>query len=145
MKEVPANKARLDFAAIGMSLLCVLHCTALPVMAAAMPWIAALGIVDDWFHRAILLLVIPVSGWALGLAWRRRGETGLLLTGMAGMALMVLATLEFAAWHTNTLEVVLTLGGAALLSAAHLLNLRNFLRPNTVTDSMVAGHPRAWR
>jgi hypothetical protein len=142
MSETAHNPARLDYAAIGMSVLCVLHCTALPIMAATLPWIAALGIVDDWFHRAILLLVIPVSGWALGRVWRQQGDWLPPLLGLVGVSLMILAVLEFFAWHNEGLEVALTLGGAALLSTAHLINLRNFFRPEPVVSSMTVSNPR---
>lgn len=143
MRETVNHSARLDQAGIGMSLLCVLHCTLLPVMAATLPWIGALGVVDDWFHSAILLLVIPVSGWALGRVWQRQGQWLPLVLGIVGMGFMVLAVFEFLAWHSAGLEVAMTLGGGAILCLAHLINLRNFLRPASVTSFMTASDPEA--
>jgi len=129
MSQTTPQRKRLDFAAIGMSGLCVLHCTALPVMAAAMPWIATLGIVDDWFHVAMLFVVVPVSLYALGRAWRREGDGRPLMLAVFGLLAMVVATFEFMAWHSQALEQLLTLAGAGVVSAAHLINLRSLLRP----------------
>jgi len=129
VSKVEEKVAKFDYAAIGMSVLCVLHCTALPVIALSLPWIAALGLVDDWFHVAMLLVVIPVSVFALGRTWRVSGHLLPLLIGVVGLIFMVVATFEFMAWHTTLFEQLLTLLGAAVLSVAHLLNLRNFFRP----------------
>ncbi|MCP1727686.1 hypothetical protein J2T60_001686 [Natronospira proteinivora] len=129
------NPAKFDYAAICLSGLCVVHCLALPVMAAALPWIAALGLANEWFHLGMLLLVVPLSVYALGRAWWVNGHLMPLALGLPGLGLMVVAPLEFLAWHSEAREQALTLLGAAVLSGAHLLNLWNSFRsPGSFVD-----------
>ncbi|MEA5445668.1 MerC domain-containing protein [Gammaproteobacteria bacterium AB-CW1] len=134
-----AADKQFDYVAIGMSGLCVLHCTALPVLAAALPWIANLAIVDDWFHIAMLFVVVPVSLYALGRAWRCSGHGAPLAIGVVGLVLMVVATFEFMAWHSTGLEQTLTLMGAGILTVAHLINLRNLFRAKRVVSLEMPG------
>lgn len=132
MFKVEEKPAGLDYAAIGMSFVCALHCTALPFIVAALPWLGSGGHAEAWFHVAMLAIAIPVSVYALGRAWRRCRQPLPAVLGGIGLALMVVATFEFMAWHTLAREQFLTLLGAGILSAAHVLNLRNFFRPRQV-------------
>jgi len=138
MSDSIAKREKLDYAAIGLSGLCVLHCTALPLLAAAAPWIAALGIVDDWFHLAMLLVVIPLSLYALGRSWRSSGRPALFVLGLFGLSIMLVATFEFMAWHSNAVEQWLTLVGAAILSLAHLGNLWHFIWPARMASAQLS-------
>lgn len=126
--EGPANGHRFDDAAIGMSGLCVLHCTALPLLATGMPWMTALGLVDDGFHQLMLLLAVPVSGLALAWGWRRTRRLPAPVIGVVGLTIMAFAGFEMHPVVTATLERDLTLLGAGLLTLAHGINLRNWWR-----------------
>jgi hypothetical protein len=119
---------RLDLTAIVLSALCAAHCLALPLLAAGLPWLALLGLANDWFHLAALLVVVPVSAVALRRGWRQHRDRLPPVLGVLGLGLMVLAVAIVR--HPavpETAEIAFTLAGVSLLAAAHAVNFRNFL------------------
>lgn len=115
---------RLDQAAIGLSLLCLVHCLALPLLLVLLPALAALPIADERFHLALLTLVLPTSAAALWLGWRRHRRWRVMAWGLAGVGILVFA----AAFGHDLLgeggERGLTVIGALLVAASHLRNFR---------------------
>ena len=75
-----------DQVAVGLSGLCVLHCLLLPFVLLALPFLGQLG--EDHFHLQVLLLVFPISLFALGRGYRRHRNMLILLTGFAGLTLL---------------------------------------------------------
>ncbi|MEM7054169.1 MAG: MerC domain-containing protein, partial [Pseudomonadota bacterium] len=57
--------AALDFSAISLSALCLIHCLALPLLAAGLPVIGVLS-QAEWFHQLLVLLALPVTVLAIG-------------------------------------------------------------------------------
>lgn len=137
------TEGRLDYAAIGISVLCVLHCTALPVLAVALPWIAAVGLAEAWFHQAMLLVVVPVSALALGWSWQRLKRNLPPVLGALGLAVMVFAAFEMHPIVSGTVERDLTLFGAGLLTLAHGINLRNLFRCSRISspEALISSEP----
>ncbi|MCC5862836.1 MAG: MerC domain-containing protein [Gammaproteobacteria bacterium] len=118
---------QLDRLAILLSGVCVLHCILTPVAIALLP-LLTLGIGgDEHFHELMLFIVLPVSTLGLALGWRQHRRAGVLLGGVAAMALLTFA----GTWgHDNlshALEATLTVIGSLALAAVHLVNYR-FLR-----------------
>ncbi|MGB0954922.1 MAG: MerC domain-containing protein [Panacagrimonas sp.] len=114
------RKPRADHAAICLSGLCVLHCLMLPLLIALLPALSVLDHYESWIHRGLLLLVLPISAWALGSGCARHGHRAILIAGV--VALTVLAIAPFLGrpdW-----ELPLTVVGSLALIASHLLNLR---------------------
>ncbi len=112
-----------DKAAIGLSLLCTLHCLALPVVLTLLPSIAALHLADEQFHLWLLFAVVPLSFFALMAGFKRHRSYRLLVLGATGITLMLLAVIlghDFG----ETWEKGLTLAGAMLLAFGHLSNYR---------------------
>ena len=111
----------LDATAIGLSLACIVHCLALPVLAAFLPFFASWA-EAEWVHRVLVLLALPVTLFALARSRflpprRRRVFVALALGGLA---------LLFAAAFVEALhdvETALTLVGAVLLASAHGVRL----------------------
>ena len=60
------SAALLDAGAVALSSLCLLHCLALPLLAAALPlfgvWAEA-----EWVHLVFVAIALPMTGFAL---WR---------------------------------------------------------------------------
>lgn len=122
----------LDRTAIGVSFLCLLHCLAGPVLVVIVP-----GLVGGWLsivlrneriiHTALLLVIVPLSLWALVRGSSARTRQRLL--GVAGLALLSLVaaiTLPAGVPHQET---VLTVVGSILLVVCHAHNLRVRLSP----------------
>lgn len=116
----------LDKLAIGLSILCLVHCLALPIAVLVAPALeaAVLG-TESPVHWVLLALALPVSCYALWHGFRHHGHRNALVLGIAGLAVMV-----FAVSHVTSraLEVPLTVVGVLLLLVAHLLNLRHNAR-----------------
>lgn len=110
--------ARLDLCAVGLSTLCVLHCVALPVLAALMP-LAAQAAESELVHRLLVVVAVPVS---LRVIWKSLPAAGNRL--FVGAALLGLGLLLLAAFveASSPYEEPITITGGSLLGLAHLWN-----------------------
>ena len=112
----------LDMAAIGLSGLCLLHCLALPIIVAGLPFLAGLG--DEHFHAEMLWIVLPISTLALALGYRRHRSLLVWQTGIPGMLLLVVGGTVAHSLYGLVADRALTLLGALVLAAAHYMNSR---------------------
>lgn len=123
----PPRKAddRLDHAAICLSAACLAHCLAVPLMVVAAPWLTLGVLGEQWFHLGLVVVVLPLSLLAFHLGYRQHGQRGMLLPGLAGLALISLtAVLEFAHLVSHELAAGMTSLGGVLLIIGHWRNLR---------------------
>ncbi len=114
-----ALRRMLDHLGIGLAGLCALHCLATLVV------ISALGfgghfLFNENIHRVGLALALGVAALAIGWGALRHRRMLPFAVAFAGLGLMAGALLI----PHGTNEFLLTLAGVALVSAAHLLNLR---------------------
>ena len=109
-----------DAAGVTLSGLCMVHCLALPLAAAALPFLAA-WTEAHWVHWLFVAAALPTSLAAL--LPGAQGRTGVSLLGMGalGIALLALAAAE---WPTHEVETPMSVAGGAVLATAHLLNWR---------------------
>lgn len=110
-----------DSAAIGASVLCLLHCLALPLLFALLPALAGLVAVPESFHRVALLFAIPASAIALLGGYRRHGLPLPAAIGLIGLALMIWGALGGLALAAET---GLTVLGSMMLASCHIWNWR---------------------
>lgn len=109
----------LDTLGIGVSLACLVHCLALPVLIALLPaWSAWLDL-PEALHVWLLAFAVPFSLAVLLKGSRTRSRTPLWF-GLAGLAAMA-AGLAVA---DPSIEPLVTSSGATLLAAGHILNWR---------------------
>ncbi|WP_104942954.1 MerC domain-containing protein [Porphyrobacter sp. HT-58-2] len=107
---------------MGLSVLCLVHCLALPWLLASLPAVALAALPEtlrdnEWLHAALIAPVLLVSGPVL-----LRARPGLLRTALV---LTAFAALTGALFLESELgEQTLTVAGAALLMAAHWERLR---------------------
>jgi hypothetical protein len=118
------DKGCIDKISIGLSALCAVHCLVLPVLAGVLPSIAAVTATHVHFHVLMLVLLIPLSGLALGAGWLRHRDGKVLTLGLCGVGILL-----FAATLGHTLlghdgERGITLIGSFLLAAGHYRNFR---------------------
>ncbi|MEM9233405.1 MAG: MerC domain-containing protein [Pseudomonadota bacterium] len=106
----------IDLGAAGLSGLCVLHCLALPVLAAFLPLAGTVSEME-WVHKALVLMAAPLSLYAvLGKRPHFFGPVFIMLA-TAGLSLLTLAAF---AEPLHDYETPLTVIGAVLLASAHL-------------------------
>lgn len=111
----------LDGVSVGASLLCLIHCLALPLLIAALPALARALDLREGFHLLVLAAAIPTSAVALIAGRRRHGAFVPVFTGIAGLALMAAGALFASRAATET---ALTVAGSLLLAGAHIANWR---------------------
>jgi hypothetical protein len=120
----PASRSslrrRLDQIGIGLAGLCALHCLATLAVISALGVGGHFFLFDENIHRIGLALALAVAGVAIGWGLLRHGKLVPFGIALAGLALMAIALLV----PHGTNELLLTLAGVALVSLAHLLNIR---------------------
>lgn len=110
-----------EIGAVGTSILCLVHCIALPLLIAFLPSLAGMLSVPADLHRWILLLAVPGSGAALLIGRASHGGIGPLLVGSAGLCALASGALLL---DGTRLEIPITVLGSLLLAGAHVLNWR---------------------
>jgi hypothetical protein len=112
----------MDLAGLMLSGACLVHCLALPVALLAAPAVAVwLGETETTVHWLLFAIAAVVSGSALYGGFRHHGVALVVAVGAAGLAVMAVAAAHLFGAAT---EAYLTLLGAAVVAAAHVVNLR---------------------
>ncbi|MCW0377706.1 hypothetical protein NB697_000552 [Xanthomonas sacchari] len=123
MKSLP--QSFFDASAMVLSGLCLLHCLALPLLAAALPlfgvWAEA-----EWVHVVFVAIAAPLAGLAL---WRghRRDALPWPLWTLAALGLLSLLAGAFGI-PDEASETAMTVSGSLALAGAHLWNWRRHRR-----------------
>lgn len=108
---------------MGISIVCLVHCLALPLVVSLAPLLAAGLALDDHslLHWAMLGLAVPLSALGLWLGMRRHGDRRLIVLGSVGIAFMFIGVSHVLG---EGLETPLTVVGVVLVLCTHLLNWR---------------------
>ena len=113
----------LDRFAIGLSLLCAVHCMALPIMLIAAPsLIATFQPTDHIFHEALLWLAIPTSFIAVFLGCKRHENQHVVIFAGIGITTLTATTLFGHDILGETGEKLTTLFAVTILAYAHWRN-----------------------
>lgn len=96
----------VDVTGILVSVVCMVHCFAVPVLAIMLPWAESLHA-----HGPLLSISFIVAGIALLIGYKRHGEFSIMFIGIAGVAL------SFFGSHG-----IVTLAGSLFLVVGHALN-----------------------
>lgn len=115
-----------DKFAIGLSLMCTVHCFATPVILALLPSFAVLQINAEQFHLWILAVVLPTSLLALSLGCKKHKRTRYMACGVVGLAFLIIAVLL----GQEEAEKALTLIGSAFIALAHWFNYQQCFKKN---------------
>lgn len=127
-------KGLLDNAAVALSGLCLLHCLALPVVIAVLPFLGQFG--EGHFHVQMLIAVLPVSIIAFTLGFRRHRSRSVVAWGGVGVLLLVVGGTVAHGSYGIVADRLLTICGALILAAAHYFNNR-FSRHRKYDDEAV--------
>lgn len=126
---IPAARPRLaDLLGITLSLTCLVHCLALPLLILLAPALGTWTAMPEWVHAAILILALPAATLAMKDGWRRHGRMAPAVLAAAGLGLIAAGLAAHEGWMAladpETADRLLTSLGAVALVTAHLLNWR---------------------
>ena len=112
------SKSLSDRAAVGLSVLCILHCLALPILAISLPF-AAIIAEAEWVHWAFAVLAVAASG-SVALWGHGARKAGFLVPTCLGAILIIGALFAEGFGVDETLPTVI---GGVLIAVAHLRRL----------------------
>ena len=116
---------RFDQAAICLSVACLLHCLAVPLLLVAAPWLSLGLLGEKWFHLTLVAVIIPLSLIAFRAGNAGRASRRVLGPGLVGLGLItVAAVLEMLHVMDHAVAAGLTSLGGILLIVGHWHNLR---------------------
>ncbi len=111
----------LDFLGFSASMLCAIHCAALPFLLTLAP-LAGLQFLDNhWIEYSIILVSLVIASNALAHGYRRHHKNVLPLI-IAGMGFMLVGIAQV--MHGELLEVLLMTAGGTTIAISHLVNWR---------------------
>jgi len=113
-----------DKSAISLSLLCTIHCLALPLFSALLPSAAAIVLDDEVFHLWLVLGVVPISLCTLSMGCKKHKRYRVLILGGIGITVLAVSVLIDHHILGETWEKILTVVGASFIAAGHLMNYR---------------------
>lgn len=111
----------IEGAAVSASLICLVHCLALPFLLLLLPGIIGLFAQSTAFHYFALALIVPTAVAAFSLGFRRHGAVLPVLTGLVGIGCLVIALLPGSSKNT---EIWFTVAGSLFLVIGHAMNWR---------------------
>ncbi|MGI9345661.1 MAG: MerC domain-containing protein [Gammaproteobacteria bacterium] len=129
-----------DSIGISASVICLVHCLALPVSAAIAPLVLITWMASPWFHLTLLFLVLPVATWALISGYLEHQDKKVLYGGLWGGSTLIIGSFIPELLHSGAqqlhagpkhysfwLEFGLMATGSLLLIHAHVKNFQQRL------------------
>lgn len=121
MSNTPAVGDKLS---ISLSLLCVIHCLATPILLVLLPTAFAMHLEGEGFHLFLSAVVIPLSTATLFMGCRQHRTWGVAVIGVLGVATLGLAALFGHDFFGETGEKIATVLAASIIAIAHVWNYR---------------------
>lgn len=112
----------LDKTAVTLSGLCLVHCLALPIVIAALPFLGEIS--EGHLHAQMLLLVIPVSVFAFIRGFRLHRNRHILVFGALGLGLLTVGGTYAHSHYGLAADRTLTIAGSLVLAVTHFYNSR---------------------
>ena len=114
----------MDKTAIGVSIVCAIHCALLPITLVALPVLAATPLGDEMFHQVMLTAVLPLSLVALTMGCRKHKKRNVVLYGWAGLVVLAFTAMFGHDVLGESGEKVATFIGAVIIAYGHIQNHR---------------------
>jgi len=111
-----------DKIAMTLSMICVIHCFFVPSFLIIGAGYLSLTIDNEFVHKAIVLLAIPISLFALAIGYRNHKTSSFLPMAVFGLLVLILAVVLGESVLGETGERIFTLFGSAALAYAHYKN-----------------------
>jgi|TARA_A100001011_G_scaffold393868_1_gene484863 hypothetical protein len=127
-KIKPSNdmntQVNADKASITLSLACMIHCLLMPSFLVLTSGFFALSIDNELIHKAFLIIVLPVSLYALITGYRNHKILSYFYIGTSGLWLLVFAIFFGEGVFGELVEKSLTLLGSIIVASAHYKNYK---------------------
>ncbi|HCD28026.1 MAG TPA: MerC mercury resistance protein [Gammaproteobacteria bacterium] len=115
------SKPALDFLAMALSVICLIHCLSIPLALLLIPSFSyALLQSETLMHWILLGFAAPISMVTLYLGHRRHGVPIISVLGLAGLLFMLIGASHL---FGRDLESALTVIGVSALFVAHWRNM----------------------
>ena len=122
-KIKPSNdmntQVNADKVSITLSLACMIHCLLMPSFLVLTSGFFALSIDNELIHKAFLIIVLPVSLYALITGYRNHKILSYFYIGTSGLWLLVFAVFFGEGVFRELAEKSLTLLGSIIVASAH--------------------------
>ena len=106
---------------MSFSAICMMHCLFAPSLIVLSYRSLALTLESELIHKAILLLTIPVSIFAISLGYKNHSNNSIIYTGIAGLTILISALLIGESIGENA-ELILTILGSLMVITCHYKN-----------------------
>ena len=113
---------RTDKLAMTLSFVCVAHCFFIPSFLVLTSGILSFSLDNEFIHKLIVLLAVPVSIYALTTGYKNHNTISFLPVGILGLLTLILAVVLGESTLGEFGEKALTLGGSILVAYAHFKN-----------------------
>ena len=113
-----------DKIAMTLSMICVIHCFFVPSFLILGAGYLSFAIDNEFVHKLIVLLAIPISIFALSLGYKNHKTTSFMPIAIFGLVLLILAVVLGASVLGEAGEQMLTLLGSISLAYAHYKNYK---------------------
>lgn len=107
----------VDWLGQALSVLCLLHCVATPLLLSLAP--TAAGVLGGW-HPVLWVLVVGAAAWAFVPGFRHHRQVNVLV--LAGLGVVLLAAGAWVESSSLWLELALSMAGASVMLYAHWKN-----------------------
>jgi carbon starvation protein CstA len=118
------SQKKMDQAAIGVSMLCILHCIFLPLMLILVPVVWLQVLADESVHKFLVCIAFIISLVALSIGCKRHKGWHVLVLGITGFACLIFAVLFGHDVLGENMERIMTVVGSCLVIACHIRNYR---------------------
>jgi hypothetical protein len=116
--QLTSDKFAMSFSAI-----CMIHCLFAPSLIVLSYSSLAMTVESELIHKAILLITIPVSIFAISLGYKNHTNNSIIFTGIAGLTILISALFIGESIGENA-ELIMTIIGSMLVIACHYRNYK---------------------
>ena len=118
------TQVRADKLSISLSLACMIHCLLMPSFLILTSGFLALSIDNELIHKVFLIIVLPVSLYALITGYNNHKILSYLYIGILGLWLLIFAVFFGEGVFGEFTEKTLTLLGSLIVASSHYKNYK---------------------
>ena len=118
------NQALGDKLSISLSMLCVIHCLATPILLVVLPTAFAIQLEGEGFHLFMAAVVIPLSSATLFMGCKKHRTWGIAVVGGLGVIALSSTALLGHDLFGEAGEKIATVLAASVIATAHVWNFK---------------------